>query len=105
MEDTAKVITTPDYLRILDEEKLLTFSTVVDGVESNHQISIIEYDTRDKIEARMAEVLVQVKEELAKSGNADRRKLIPVDIQQLIDDAIAQNEKDSDTIPQNGDDE
>lgn len=85
---TARVLTDPDHLRILKDEQKITFETVVLGKTVNHQISIVEFDTRDKIEAEMARVLVQVHEELLASGNHKRKPgqdLAP-DIQALVDD-------------------
>jgi hypothetical protein len=68
--DTAKVIKTPEYLRILNDEKKLTFATMVDGHELHHQISILEYDTREKIENKMAQTLAQVAEEFRSNNKS-----------------------------------
>lgn len=90
MNPEARVLRSPDYQRILETEKLLTFVTIVGGIESHHQISIVEYDTKEKIEARMAEVLVQVAEELTKN-NAVKKSPdtpIPTDIQEMVDTAV-----------------
>lgn len=84
-EDQAKVLTTPDYLRVLRDEQKLTFAVIVNGHESHHQISILEYDTREKIEQKMAETMVQVREELELSGNHMRGRPISSDVQSLID--------------------
>lgn len=77
----AKVITTPDALRVLQDEGKMTFATIVDGYEVHHQLDISEYDTRDKIEARMAEVLTQVAAEL----KGRQTHTIPDDIQKFVD--------------------
>lgn len=84
--DTAKVITTPEYLRILKDEQKITFETVVMGKTSHHQISILEYDTREKIEEKMAMTMMQVREELTQTGNHRRSEPIPDDIQALVDE-------------------
>lgn len=81
-----KVITTPEYLQVLEEEKKITIATIVDGHESHHQIDIMEFDTREKIEVEMARILVQVYEELHTTNNLKRRQPIPVDIQALVDE-------------------
>lgn len=80
-----KVLTTPEYLRILKDEQLITFAVFVDELEVHHQISILEYDTREKIEKKMAEIGAQVCDELRNSGNLNRNKPIPQDIQALVD--------------------
>lgn len=85
-EPTAKVLTTPNYLRILNEEKKLTFLTIIDGHESHHQIDILVFDTRDKIEAEMSRILVQITEELRSSNNVKRHAPIADDIQKLVDE-------------------
>jgi len=86
MTTSAKVLTTPDYLRVLRTEKLLTFEINVNGQVSHHQISVLRYDTREKIERRMAEVLVQVAEELDRNSHSQRVAPLAPDIQQLVDD-------------------
>lgn len=85
-EPTAKVLTTPEYLRILEEEKKMTFATIVDGHESHHQLDITIFDTRDKIEAEMARILVQITGELRSGNNAKRNEPIPDDIQKLVNE-------------------
>ena len=79
------VLRTPDYVRILQDERKLTFSVVVDGHESHHQLSILEYPTKEKIEARMAEVAVQVVEEVRKNNAGKRSEPIPDDILSLVE--------------------
>lgn len=85
-QDTAKVLTTPEYLEVLAKEQKITFETVVLGHVSHHQISIVAYDTRDKIEKKMAETMVQVREELTASQNHQKAKATPADIAQLIEE-------------------
>lgn len=75
------------YLRILNEEKKLTFAVIVGNHESHHQISVLEFDTREKIEKKMAETGVQVSEELERNDNSKRSDPIPEDIQALVDEA------------------
>ena len=82
----AKVLTTPEYLRILKDEQKITFATYVDGHESHHQIDILVFDTREKIEEEMARVLAQVTEELRGGNNLKRHQPIPEDIQKLVDE-------------------
>lgn len=82
----AKVLTSEEYLRILKDEKKITFETVVLGHVSHHQISVMQFDTREKIEAEMGRTMIQVHEELLASGNHKRNKEIPQDIQELVHD-------------------
>lgn len=88
-----KVVTTPGYLDVLRNEKKLTIATIIDGHESHHQIDVMEFDTREKIEAEMARILIQVSEELQASNNAKRKQPISQDIQQLVEEHKLENEK------------
>jgi hypothetical protein len=83
---TAKILTTPEYLEVLTKEHKMTFATFVDGHEVHHQINIIVFDTREKIEEEMARILVQVTEELRSSNNIKRHQPVPENIQKLIDE-------------------
>ena len=87
-----RVLTTPDYLRILKDEQLITFEVTVGDKVVHHQISILEYDTREKIEKKMAGVGAQVYEELTQSGNLRRGEPIPADIQKLVDEHSIKND-------------
>lgn len=84
------VLTTPEYLRILRDEQLITVAVIVEGKEVHHQFSVLEYDTREKIEKKMAELGVQTYEELTASGNVQRGVgyTLPQDIQSLVDEHI-----------------
>lgn len=85
-QDSVRVLTDPDHLRVLKESQLITFETNVLGHISHHQISIMEFDTRDKIEKKMAETMVQIREELQASNNHKRNTQIPQDIQGLVEE-------------------
>lgn len=82
-----KILKTDDYIRILQDEKKLTFAVVVGDQEFHQQISILDYDTAEKIEQKMAEVGVQVYEELQNTNNSQMNAPIPIDIQALVDAA------------------
>ena len=80
---TCTVLRTDDYLRILNDEKKITFAVTIGDYEAHQQISILEYDTAEKIEQRMAEIGAQVFEEVTR--NKGTNMPIPADIQSLVD--------------------
>lgn len=84
-EATTKVLTTADYLRVLDDERLLTFAVTVDGRETHHQLSIADYPDAPSIEQRIAEVAAQVLDEMTTTKALERRRPIPADIRALVD--------------------
>lgn len=81
------VLRTPEYMRVLEDEKKLTFSVEAGKGVSHHQIDVTDFDTREKIEARMAEIGAQVAEEMV--ANKKKRPETPVstDIMALVEEA------------------
>ncbi len=75
-----KVLRTDDHKRVLQDEGRLTFAVVIGDQEYHQQLSIDEFDTREKIEVRMAEIAAQVTEEVGKK----RGKSVPEDIMALV---------------------
>lgn len=77
---SCSVVKTDEAKRVLQSDGLVTFAVTVDDVEYHQQISIVEYDTREKIEARMAEIGAQVAEEVSKN----KPPSVPQDILDLV---------------------
>lgn len=81
---TCTVLKTDDYVRILNDEKKITFAVTVGDYECHQQISILEYDTAAKIEQRMAEIGAQVFEEVTRNKGAQASSPVPADILAMV---------------------
>lgn len=77
---TCAPIKTDDAIRVLQSDGLFTFAVVIGGVEYHQQISVADYDTAAKIEARMAEIGAQVAQEVSNN----KPPAIPADILALV---------------------